>query len=145
MLMRKCKKIVFPFSALNPDFLVSSDEDETCRNTGERIHPDRKKVFRKNKKVEDSDSDTDEDTMSLPEQEIDYTAYNNLTRMYSLTRKGKVTLTKRSFDVRAVYRNRRLLTVLVKNFYRSGRLIPYSTMMRCDGVGGVVRRRFLLR
>ena len=142
--MRKCENIFFCFaSASNPDFLVSSDEDEICRNSGERIHPERKKVFRKNKKVEDSDSDTDEETMLIPEQETDYTNYDNLTRMYSLARKGKVTLTKRSFDVRAVYRNRRFLTVLVKNFYECGRLIPYSVMMKCDGVGGVVGRRFL--
>ena len=92
--MRKCENNFCFFSASNPDFLVSSDEDKICRNSGERIHPERKRIFRRNKKVEDSDSDTDEATMSLPEQELDYTLYDNLTRMYSLARKGKVTLTK---------------------------------------------------
>ena len=143
MFMRKCENNFCFVSASNPDFLVSSDEDKICKNTGERIHPERKRVFKKNKKVEESDSDTDEDTMALPKQEIDYTLYDNLTRMYSLAQKGKVMLTKRSFDVRAIYRNRRFLRVLVKNFYECRRLIPYSIMMRCDGVGGVIGRHFL--
>ena len=58
-------------------------------------------------------------------------------------RKGKVTLMKRSLDVRAVYREKRFLTVLVRNFYLCGRGIPYTVLMRGDGVGGVVGRHFL--
>ena len=139
--MQKCENVI---SVLNPDFLVSSDEDELCRNTEERLHPMRKKVFRRNKSIkDDSDSDTEEDTMGIPEQDLDYTLYDNKTRMYSLARKGKVTLTKRSLDVRAVYREKRFLTVLIRNFYLCGRGIPYMVLMRGDGIRGVVGRHFL--
>ena len=38
----------------------------------------RKKVFRRNKSIkDDSDSDTEEDTMGIPEQDLDYTLYDN--------------------------------------------------------------------
>ena len=123
---------------------MSSDEDELCHNTEERLHPMRTIVFRRNKFIkDDSDSDTEEDTMGIPEQDLDYTLYDNKMRMYSLARKGKVTLMKRSLDVRAVYREKRFLTVLVRNFYLCGRGIPYMVLMRGDGVGGVVGRCFL--
>ena len=71
-----------------------------CQNTGERIHPARKRIFKKNRRVEeDSNSETEEDTMAIAEQDLDYTKYDNLTRMYSLAQKGKITLTKRSLDI----------------------------------------------
>ena len=139
--MRKCENVI---SVLNPDFLVSSDEDELCQNTEERLHPMRKKVFRRNKSIkDDSDSDTEENTMGIPKQDLDYTLYDNKMCMYSLVRKGKVTLTKRSLDLRAVYREKHFLTVLVRNFYLCSRGIPYTVLMRGDGVGGVVGRHFL--
>ena len=84
----------FEIAAMNPEFIVSSDEDEVCQNTKRRIHPYRKKVFKKNRHVEDTESKSeDEEKMNIPKQELDFTAYDNLTRMYSLAQKGKVMLT----------------------------------------------------
>ena len=130
---------------MNPEFIVSSDEDDVCKNTKRRIHPYRQKVFKKNMHVEETEweSENDEEMMNIPEEELDFTAYDHLTRMYSLARKGKVTLTQRSLEVRGVYRGKRFITVLVCNFYLSVRAIPYMKLMRCDGVGGVVGRKFL--
>ena len=63
--------------------------------------------------------------------------------MYSLARKGKVMLTQRSLETRGVYRGKRFITVLVRNFYLCVRAIRYKKLMRCDRVVGVVGRKFL--
>ena len=56
--------------------------------------------------------------------------------MYCLARKGSVRETADSFTARAVYRNRRFITVVVRNFYHAARRIPYPLLTRGDGVGG---------
>ena len=78
-------------------------------------------------------------------QDLDHTEFNKYTFMYTLARKGAVTLTKDSFDVRAVYRHHRFITIVVKIFYNCARAIPYPILTRGDGVGGVVGRVFLYR
>ena len=126
---------------------MSSDDDETCLNTGQRLYPKvrRKISMRKNTRIEDDDDDSEAETRKMDEQDLDWTRRDPYTHSYLLTRKGKVTLTEKSLVVRAVYRHRRFITVLAKNFYECARNIPYTSMMKCDGVGGVVGRVFLFQ
>ena len=111
---------------MNPEFIVSSDEDELCKNTNRRNHPYRQEGFKKNMHVEEteSESENDEEMMNIPKQELNFTAYDHLTRKYSLAQNGKVMLTQRSLEARGVYRGKRFITVLVCNFYLCVRAIP---------------------
>ena len=130
-------------------FLAWSDENETCENTKERLYPKvtRKISMRKNRRVKDDedDDDSEAETRKMHSQDMDWTVRDPYTHSYHLARRGKVTLTENSFECRAVYRHRRFITVMVKNFYQSARCIPYDALTRCDGVGGVVGRVFLFK
>ena len=132
----------FETAAINPEFIVSLDEDEVCKNTNKTIHPYRQKVFKKNMHVEETEleSENDEETMKIPEQDFNFTAYDHLTRMYSLSRKGKVTLAQRSLEARGVCRGKRFITVLVRNFYLCMRAVPYTKLMMSNGVGWGCRK-----
>ena len=44
--------------------------------------------------------------------------------------------TDRSMRVRAVYRNHRFITCIIRNFYRSAHHIPYPVLFCGDGIGG---------
>ena len=128
-----------------------SDEEELCQNSGERIHPVQVMPFRRNKNVPDDDDDDDpipekfRDTVRIPEQELDHTLYDNFTWQYGIQRGAVSKLVKDSFHVRGVYRNRRFITCMVRNFYRAARHIPYPLIFRGDGVGGIISRVFLYR
>ena len=70
-----------------------SDEDEVCENSGERIHPRQVIMFKKNKQIQDDEDDDDgepesfKETMQIPEQDLDHTAYDNYTYKYGTLRK----------------------------------------------------------
>ena len=63
--------------------------------------------------------------------------------MYCLARKGKVKVTEKSLEARAVYQNRRFIMVIVHNFYCSAHCILYPLIMRGDGVRGFENKVFL--
>ena len=89
---------------------MSLDNDELCRNTKERIHPQQVRRFKKNKRIKHDDSEskeeTLEDTLKIPEQDLDHTVFNDYSWMYCLARKGRVKETEKSLEARAVYHNR---------------------------------------
>ena len=122
-----------------------SDADDLDENTGERLHPEQIMPFKKNKIDEDDDKNTEmfEETMKLDENDLDATLYDNYTWCYRMTRKGADDLRKESFKVRRVYRNRRFITCLVKNFYSAARAIPYPLLVRGNGAGSLVGCVFL--
>ena len=125
-----------------------SDEDDVCENSGERIHPRQVMTFKKNKQIEDDEDDDGDpesfrETMWIPEQDLDHTAYDNYTYKYGTLRKGMVDETKESIRVRAVYRNHRFITCIIQNFYRSARHIPYPLLFHGDGIGGIEGAVFL--
>ena len=131
---------------MNKTYIISSDNDKLCRNTEERIHPQQVRRFKKNKRVRDesdSEEETLEDTLKIPEQDLDHTLYDDYTWMYCLARKGKVKATEKSLEARAVYQNRRFITVIVRNFYCSAHSIPYPLIMRGDRVGGFEDKVYL--
>ena len=152
ILNRKFENIyVIVISAIRPDYIYMSDKEELCQNSGQRIHPVQVMPFRRNNKVAD-DNDDDEpcpekfrDTVRIPEQELDHTLYDNYTWQYGIQRGLVSKLVKDSFHVRGVYRNRRFITCMVKNFYRAARQIPYPLIFRGDGVGGILSWVFLYR
>ena len=146
--MKMQKWLIF-LSARNQEYIVMSDEDDVCENSGERIHPRQVMTFKKNNEIEDDDDDDDgkpesfKETMWIPKQELDHTVYDNYTYKYGTLRKGMVDETDRSMRVRAVYRNRRFITCIIRNFYRSARHIPYPVLFRGDGIGGIEGAVFL--
>ena len=83
--------------------------------------------------------------MKIREQDLYHTLYDDYTKMNCLARKGSVRETADSFTARAVYRNRRFITVIVCNCYQAARRIPYPLLTRGDGVGGIFGRVFLHR
>ena len=94
-----------------------SDEDDVCENSGERIHPRQVMTFKKNKQIEDDENDDGDpesfrETMWIPEQDLNHTAYDNYTYKYGTLRKGMVDETEESIRVRAVYRNHRFITCI---------------------------------
>ena len=101
--------------------------------------------LKKNKIDEDDDENTEtfEETMKLDENDLDATLYDNYTWCFRMTRKGAEELTKESFEVRRVYRNRRFITCLVKNFYLAARAIPYPLLVRGNRAGSSVGHVFL--
>ena len=125
---------------------MSSDNDKLCRNTEERIHLQQVKRFKKNKRIKEDNSESEEetleDTLKIPEKDLDHTVYDNYTWMYCLVRKGKVKETEKSLEVRVVYYNRRFITI-VCNYYCSAHCIPYPLIMRGDGVRGFENKVFL--
>ena len=132
------------FPANNTTYIESSDENEICQNTKRRLHPGIKiKTKRRRVDSDEEDVETHEDTMKIREQDLDHTLYDEYTKMYCLARKGSVKETADSFTARAVYRNRRFITVVVRNFYHAARRIPYPLLTRGDGVGGIYGRVFL--
>ena len=143
------RKWLILLPARNQEYIVMSDEDDVCENSGERIHPRQVMTFKKNDQIEDDDDDDDgkpesfKETMRIPEQELDHTVYDNYTYKYGTLRKGKVDETDRSMRVRAVYRNRRFITCIIRNFYGSARHIPYPVLFRGDGIGGIEGAVFL--
>ena len=120
-----------------------SDEDEVCENSGARIHPQQVITFKKNKQIQDDEDDDDgepvsfRETIRIPKQDLDHTAYDNYTYKYGTLRKGMVDETKQSIRVRAVYRNCRFITCIIQNFYRSAHHIPYPLLFHGDGIGGI--------
>ena len=86
--------------AANKTYIVSSNNDELCRNTEQRIHLQQVKRFKKNKKIKDdkseSEEETLEDTFKIPEQDLDHIVYDNYTWVYCLAGKGKVKETEKS-------------------------------------------------
>ena len=106
-------------------------------------------TFKKNKKIKDDEDDNDGDpesfreTMQIPEQDLDHTAYDNYTYKYGTLRKGMVDETEKSIQVHAVYRNGRFITCIIRNFYRSACHIPYPLLFHGDGIGGIEGAVFL--
>ena len=134
------------------EYYVSSDNDKKDQNTEEDVYPVvRRYRFRKNKHVQDDEDDEDsdfesvQDSMKIPEQELDHTLYDDYTHSYALRRRGVVDITKDAIEVRGVYRNRRFITTVLKSFYCSARCIPYPLLTRSDGIGGVKGRHFLYK
>ena len=126
-----------------------SDEDEVCKNSGARIHPQQVITFKKNKQIQDDEDDDDgepesfRETIRIPEQDLDHTAYDNYTYKYSTLRKGMVDETEQSIRVRAVYRNCRFITCIIRNFYQSAHHNPYPLLFCGDGIGGIEGAVFL--
>ena len=124
-----------------------SDTDEVDQNTGERLYPEQIMPFKKNKLGDDKDDEENiekfEETMNMAEDDLDATLYDNYTWCFRMTRKGADEFTKESFEVRRVYRNRRFITCLVKNFYSAARAIPYPLLVRGNGAGSSAGRVFL--
>ena len=86
ILNRKFENIyVIVISAIRPDYIYMSDEEELCQNSGQRIHPVQVMPFRRNNKIADDDDDDEpcpekfRDTVRIPEQELDHTLYDNYT------------------------------------------------------------------
>ena len=106
MKIQKNENVYFFSTAANKTYIMSSDNDELCKNTEERIHPQQVQRFKKNKRVRDksdSEEETLEDTLKIPEQDLDHTVYDDYTWMYCLARKGRVKETEKSLEARAVY------------------------------------------
>ena len=128
------RKWLILLSVRNQEYIVMSDEDDMCENSGERIHPGQVMTFKKNNEIEDDDDDDDgkpesfKETMWILEQELDHTVYDNYTYKYGTLRKGMVDETDRSMRVRAVYRNCRFITCIIQNFYCSAHHIPYPVL-----------------
>ena len=122
-----------------------SDADDLDENTGEHLHLEQIMPFKKNKIDDDDDENTEtfEETMKIDENDFDATLYGNYMWCFRMTRKGADELTKESFDVTRVYRNRRFITCLVKNFYLAARTIPYPLLVRGNGAGSLVGHVFL--
>ena len=81
--------------------------------------------------------------MKIDENDLNATLYDNYTWCFRMTWKGADELMKESFEVRRVYRNRRFITCLVKNFYLAARAIPYPLLVRGNGAGSLVGHVFL--
>ena len=122
-----------------------SDTDDLDENAGERLHPEQIMPFKKNKIDDDDDENTEtfKETMKIDKNNLDATLYDNYTWCFRMTQKGADELMKESFDVRRVYRNRRFITCLVKNFYLAARAIPYPLLVRGNGAGSSVGHVFL--
>ena len=135
------------FSARRMDYIELSDADEVDQNTGERLYPQQVMPFKKNMLDDDEDDEenieTFEETMNMAENDLDATLYDNYTWCFRMTRKGADNYTKESFEVRRVYRNRRFITCLVKNFFSAARAIPYPLLVRGNGAGSSAGRVFL--
>ena len=135
-IIRKYENI---FSARRMDYIELSDADEVDQNTGEHLYPEQIMPFKKNKLDDDEDDEenieTFKETMNITENDLDATLYDNYTWCFRMTRKGVDDKTKESFEVRRVYRNRRFITCLVKNFYSAARAIPYPLLVRGNGAG----------
>ena len=117
-----------------------SDADDVDQNTGECLYPEQIMPFRRNKLDKNDDDgtvnvETFEETMNIDENGLDVTFYDNYTWCFRMIRKGADELTKESVEVRRVYKNRRFITCLVKNFYSAARAIPYPLFVRGNGAG----------
>ena len=122
-----------------------SDADDLDENTGERLHPEQIMPFKKNKIDDDNDENIEmfEETMEMDENNLDATLWDNYMWCFRMMWKGADELMKESFEVRRVYRNRRFITCLVKNFYLAARAIPYPLLVRGKGAGSSVGHVFL--
>ena len=58
-----------------------------------------------------------EETLKIPEQDLDHTLYDNYMWMYCLARKGRCKVMEKSLQARAVYHNKRFITVIVRSYY----------------------------
>lgn len=127
------------------DYIEISDVDDLDENTGKCLHPEQIMPFKKNKLDDDNDENIEpfEETMKIDENDLDATLYDNYMWCFRMTRKGADELMKESFEVRRVYRNRRFITCLVKNFYLAARAILYPLLVRGNGAGSLVGRVFL--
>ena len=133
------------FTARRTDYIEMSDADYLDENMGERLYPEQMMPFKRNKLDDDDDKNIEmfEETMKIDEKDLDATLYDNYTWCFRMTRNGADKLMKESFKVRRVYRNRRFITCLVKNFYLAARAIPYHLLVRGNGAGSLVGRVFL--
>ena len=122
-----------------------SDADDLDENTRECLYPEQIMPFKRNKLDNDDDEniETFEEIMTIDENDLNATLYDNYTWCFRLTRKGADELTKESIEVRRVYRNRRFIMCLVKNFYFTARTIPYPLLVRGNGAGSSVGCVFL--